>query len=51
MVNDVQTFSLPKKISAPEGSPVIIAAGALLKDNQTGRVIAQLKLCNINLKY
>ena len=27
-----------------EGSPVIIAAGALLKDNQTGRVIAQLKL-------
>ncbi len=29
---------------------MIIAAGALLKDNQTGRVIAQLKLCNINPK-
>ena len=33
-----------------EGSPVIIAAGALLKDNQTGRVIAQLKLRNISSK-
>lgn len=42
-------FSLPENLYA-EGSPVIIAAGALLKDNQTGRVIAQLKLCNINPK-
>ena len=29
---------------------MIIAAGALLKDNQTGRVIAQLKLRNISSK-
>ena len=29
---------------------MIIAAGALLKDNQTGRVIAQLKLRNISFK-
>ena len=32
------------------GSPVVIAAGALLKDNQTGKVIAQLKLRNIGNK-
>lgn len=32
------------------GSPVVIAAGALLKDNQTGKVIAQLKLRNISSK-
>lgn len=32
------------------GSPVVIAAGALLKDNQTGKVIAQLKLRNISNK-
>lgn len=32
------------------GSPVVIAAGALLKDNQTGKVIAQLKLRNISKK-
>ena len=31
-------------------SPVVIAAGALLKDNQTGKVIAQLKLRNISSK-
>lgn len=31
-------------------SPVVIAAGALLKDNQTGKVIAQLKLHNISKK-
>lgn len=42
-------FSLPENLYA-EGSPVIIAAGALLKDNQTGRVIAQLKLRNISSK-
>lgn len=42
-------FSLPENLYA-EGSPVIIAAGALLKDNQTGRVIAQLKLHNISSK-
>lgn len=32
------------------GSPVVIAAGALLKDNQTGKVLAQLKLRNISKK-
>lgn len=42
-------FSLPENLYA-EGSPVIIAAGALLKDNQTGRVIVQLKLRNISSK-
>ena len=30
------------------GAPVVIAAGALLKDSQTGNVLAQLKLQNIN---
>ncbi len=42
-------FSLTENLYT-EGSPVIIAAGALLKDNQTGRVLAQLKLCNISSK-
>ena len=32
------------------GSPVIISAGALLKDNQTGKVLAQLKLKSISDK-
>lgn len=32
------------------GSPVMIAAGALLKDNLSGQILAQLKLCNINIK-
>lgn len=31
-------------------SPVVIAAGALHKDNQTGKIIAQLKLRNIRSK-
>ena len=39
-------FSLPEGLYA-EGSPVVIAAGALLKDNQTGKVLAQLKLQSI----
>lgn len=42
-------FSLPGNLYA-EGAPVVIAAGALLKDNQTGRVVAQLKLRNISPK-
>lgn len=42
-------FSLPEDLYA-EGSPVIIAAGALLKDNQTGRVLAQLKFRSISEK-
>lgn len=44
-----RVFSLPENLYA-EGAPVIIAAGALLKDNQTGRVVAQLKLRNISPK-
>ena len=42
-------FSLPENLYT-EGAPVIIAAGALLKDSQTGRVLAQLKLRNISPK-
>ena len=33
-----------------EGAPVIIKAGALLKDNNTGNLIAQLKISNITDK-
>lgn len=33
-----------------EGLPAMIAAGALLKDNQTGKVLAQLKFRNISQK-
>ncbi len=44
-----KVFSLSENLYA-EGAPVIIAAGALLKDNQTGRVVAQLKLRNISPK-
>lgn len=32
------------------GSPVVISAGALLKDNKTGGVLAQLKIKNISSK-
>ena len=39
-------FSLPENLYM-EGAPVIIAAGVLLKDNQTGKVLAQLKIRNI----
>lgn len=42
-------FALPENLHAA-GSPVVIAAGALLKDNQTGKVIAQLKMRNISQK-
>lgn len=31
-----------------DGAPILITAGALLKDNKTGRVLAQLKLRNLN---
>ena len=44
-----KVFSLVENLYA-EGAPVVIAAGALLKDNQTGRVVAQLKLRNISPK-
>lgn len=42
-------FALPENLYA-SGAPVVIAAGALLKDNQTGKVLAQLKLRNIGNK-
>lgn len=42
-------LSLPENLYA-EGSPVIISAGNLLKDTQTGKVLAQLKIKNICCK-
>lgn len=42
-------FSLTENLYAT-GSPVLIAAGALLKDNQSGKIIAQIKLRNIHRK-
>lgn len=39
-------FSLPENLYA-EGAPVIVSAGNLLKDNQTGKVLAQLKIKNL----
>ena len=39
-------FTLPENLYTT-GAPVVIAAGALLKDSQTGNVLAQLKLQNI----
>lgn len=42
-------FTLSENLYAT-GSPVVIAAGALLKDTQTGKVLAQLKLRNIGKK-
>ncbi len=40
-------YSLPGPLYAA-GAPVIIAAGALLKDSQTGSVLCQLKFRNIS---
>lgn len=40
-------FSLPENLGQ-EGAPVVISAGALLRDNNTGKVIVQLKLRNIS---
>lgn len=42
-------FTLPENLYAV-GSPVVIAAGTLLKDNQTGKIVAQLKLKSISNK-
>ncbi len=42
-------FSLPPDLYA-EGSPLIVSAGNLLKDNQTGQVLVQLKIKNISPK-
>ena len=35
-------FELPNNLYS-SGSPVIVVAGALLKDTETGRIIVQLK--------
>ena len=40
-------FSLPQDFYAT-GAPLVIAAGALLKDSQTGSVLAQLKLRSLS---
>ena len=42
-------FTLPENLYTV-GSPVIIAAGTLLKDTQTGNIVAQLKLQSISNK-
>ena len=42
-------FSLPENLYA-HGSPVVIKAGALLKDNESNRLIGQLKLHSISNK-
>ena len=42
-------YSLPENLYA-EGAPVIISAGNLLKDTQTGKILAQLKIKNISSK-
>ena len=42
-------YSLPENLYT-QGGPVIIAAGALLLDNQTGSVMAQLKFRTVSVK-
>ena len=42
-------FALPENLYSV-GAPVVIASGALQKDNQTGKVLAQLKIRNIQDK-
>ena len=42
-------FSLTDNLYA-EGSPVVLSAGNLLKDTQTGKVLAQLKIKNLDGK-
>lgn len=42
-------FMLPTNLYS-EGSPVLIEAGALLRDNITGSVLAQLKIKSLNSK-
>lgn len=44
-----KVFDLPKNMYA-ENAPIVISAGALLKDNQTGTILAQLKIKNITNK-
>lgn len=43
----LKLFSLEENLYIP-GSPVLIAASALLKDMQTGRILGQLKLQSIS---
>ena len=45
----IRLSSLPEN-QYTVGSPVLIAAGALLKDNQTGKALAQVKFKNISPK-
>ena len=40
-------FTLPKNLNT-EGAPIVIAAGALLKDNDADDVLAQIKFKNIS---
>lgn len=42
-------FSLASNLYT-EGAPLIISAGALLKDTETGRILAQLKFKNVSPK-
>lgn len=42
-------FALPKYLYTND-APVVITAGALLKDNETGSILAQLKIRNIGYK-
>ena len=42
-------FVLPENQYTP-GAPILIAAGALLKDNQTGKMLAQLKFRSLSPK-
>lgn len=42
-------YELPNNLYSLH-SPIIITAGALLKDNETGSILAQLKFCNITEK-
>ena len=42
-------WSLPEGLYA-QGAPLVIAAGALLRDSQTGQTLAQLKLRSISDK-
>ncbi len=44
-----KVYECPQNVYA-ENSPVVISAGALLKDNQTGKILAQLKIKNITNK-
>ena len=43
----IRLFTLPKNLNT-EGAPIVIAAGALLKDNDADDVLAQIKFKNIS---